>query len=258
MKRDSEQFFQEIKKDLTRYGELRLELLKLGAYEKAGKVFSVLSYSLILLTLAFFLTLFLFLALGFFLSEWLHSTGVGFSIVAILYVMLVGGVVAFKTKIRRLILNAILEMLMNDEDDEDTPPVTNASWRRSAKSKKSDSQCTPGISKTMRAVCCSLAYPHCSPAPVHRKQRRLNPPRNNDRVRNRLPNVQPQHPPSLGSPWDYRPCSRCPRWSLLAPGGCRWHGRWHNPFLSLGASSASSGLSAVPSPEKRKSDIQPR
>ena len=126
MKRDSEQFFQEIKKDLTRYGQLRLELLKLGAYEKAGKVFSVLSYSLILLTLAFFLTLFLFLALGFFLSEWLHSTGVGFSIVAILYVMLVGGVVAFKTKIRRLILNAILEMLMNDEDDEDTPPVTNA------------------------------------------------------------------------------------------------------------------------------------
>ena len=86
-------------------------------------MFSVLSYSLILLTLAFFLTLFLFLALGFFLSEWLHSTGVGFSIVAILYVMLVGGVVAFKTKIRRLILNAILEMLMNDED---TPPVTNA------------------------------------------------------------------------------------------------------------------------------------
>ena len=89
-------------------------------------MFSVLSYSLILLTLAFFLTLFLFLALGFFLSEWLHSTGVGFSIVAILYVMLVGGVVAFKTKIRRLILNAILDMLMNDENDEDTPPVTNA------------------------------------------------------------------------------------------------------------------------------------
>lgn len=124
MKHDAEQFLQEIKKDLTQYGKLRLELLKLGTYEKAGKLFSVLSYSLILLTLSFFLTLFLFLALGFFLSEWLHSTGVGFSIVAILYVLLVGGVVAFKDKIRRLILNAILEILMND-DDNDTPPATN-------------------------------------------------------------------------------------------------------------------------------------
>ena len=45
MKRDSEQFFQEIKKDLTRYGELRWELLKLGAYEKTVKLFSVLSYT---------------------------------------------------------------------------------------------------------------------------------------------------------------------------------------------------------------------
>lgn len=125
MKRDSQLFFQEIKKDLTHYGELRLELLKLGTYEKAGKLFSVLSYTLILLTLIFFLTLFLFLALGFFLSEWLHSTGVGFSIVAILYVILVGGVVAFKNKIRRLILNALLEVLMNDDDDDDTPPATN-------------------------------------------------------------------------------------------------------------------------------------
>ena len=128
MKRDSQLFFQEIKKDLTHYGELRLELLKLGAYEKAGKLFSVLSYTLILLTLIFFLTLFLFLALGFFLSEWLHSTGVGFSIVAILYVILVGGVVAFKDKIRAYILNAVLTVLMNDEDDdEDSTPDTNES-----------------------------------------------------------------------------------------------------------------------------------
>ena len=128
MKRDSEQFFQEIKKDLIRYGELRWELLKLGAYEKTGKLFSVLSYTLILLTLIFFLTLFLFLALGFFLSEWLHSTGVGFSIVAILYVILVGGVVAFKDKIRAYILNAVLTVLMNDEDDdEDSTPDTNES-----------------------------------------------------------------------------------------------------------------------------------
>ena len=128
MKRDSEQFFQEIKKDLTRYGELRWELLKLGAYEKTGKLFSVLSYTLILLTLIFFLTLFLFLALGFFLSEWLHSTGVGFSIVAILYVILVGGVVAFKDKIRAYILNAVLTVHMNDEDDdEDSTPDTNES-----------------------------------------------------------------------------------------------------------------------------------
>lgn len=77
---NAEHFFRELKKDLTTYGELKFELLKLGTYERTGKVIAVLSYGLILLTLGFFLSLFIFLALGFFLGEWLNSKGIGFSV----------------------------------------------------------------------------------------------------------------------------------------------------------------------------------
>ncbi|MDR3268073.1 MAG: hypothetical protein LBT83_03285 [Tannerella sp.] len=127
MKKDPAQFFRELKDDVTTYAELKIELLKLGAYDRIGKVLSVLSYGLILLILGFFLTLFIFLALGFFLSEWLHSTGTGFSIVAILYLLLTGGVVLCRDAIRTYILNTVIDALTGNENiqnnatDQDNP-----------------------------------------------------------------------------------------------------------------------------------------
>lgn len=124
MKIDTERFFEEFKKDITEYGEVKLELLKLGVFERTGKVLSILSYALILLTLGFFLSLFIFLALGFFLSEWFHSTGIGFSIVAMLYLVLIGIVVGLKEKIKTYILNIVIEALItndNEIDETDTP-----------------------------------------------------------------------------------------------------------------------------------------
>ncbi len=119
MSKDSEQFFQELKKDITHYGELKLELLKLGAYERTGKVISVFSYRLILMSLSLFLIFSIFLALGFFLSDLLHSTGAGFSIVAILYIVLIGSVIGFKEKIQTYILNNIIEALTSDDKTTD-------------------------------------------------------------------------------------------------------------------------------------------
>ena len=68
MEKDSGEIFRELKKDLSAYVELKLELLKLNTYERTGKVIAVLSYGVILLFLAFFAILFIFLALGFFLG----------------------------------------------------------------------------------------------------------------------------------------------------------------------------------------------
>ena len=64
---DSEKVFQNLKQDVSAYMELKLELLKLNTYERIGKVIGLLSYGLILLFLAFFAVLFIFLALGFFI-----------------------------------------------------------------------------------------------------------------------------------------------------------------------------------------------
>ena len=71
MEKDAGEIFRELKKDLSAYVELKLELLKLNTYERTGKVIAVLSYGVILLFLAFFAILFIFLALGFF--SWRNS-----------------------------------------------------------------------------------------------------------------------------------------------------------------------------------------
>ena len=65
MEKDSGTVFRELKEDVSAYVELKLELLKLSTYERTGKVIAVLSYGLILLFLAFFAILFIFLALVF-------------------------------------------------------------------------------------------------------------------------------------------------------------------------------------------------
>ena len=67
MEKDSGKIFRELKEDVSAYVELKLELLKLSTYERSGQLIAVLSYGLILLFLAFFAILFIFLALGFFI-----------------------------------------------------------------------------------------------------------------------------------------------------------------------------------------------
>ena len=69
MEKDSSEIFHKLKRDLLTYVELKLELLKLDAYERTGKVIAVLSYGVILLFLAFFAILFIFLALGFYMGD---------------------------------------------------------------------------------------------------------------------------------------------------------------------------------------------
>ena len=77
MEKDTGEIFRELKKDLSAYVELKLELLKLNTYERTGKVIAVLSYGVILLFLAFFAILFIFLALGFFLGDLFGSVRFG-------------------------------------------------------------------------------------------------------------------------------------------------------------------------------------
>lgn len=116
MENDSGKVFRELKEDLSAYVELKLELLKLNTFERTGKVISVLSYGMILLFLAFFAILFIFLALGFFLGSWLDSLGSGFAIVAILYLLLIGLIIMNKDKISTKVLNEVIVAMAANDD----------------------------------------------------------------------------------------------------------------------------------------------
>lgn len=120
MEKDSGKIFHELKEDVSAYVELKLELLKLSTYERTGKIISILSYDLILLFLAFFAILFLFLALGLFLGDLFGSQGIGFGIVSILYILLIAIIVANKEKISLKITNIIIAALTANDEKNDT------------------------------------------------------------------------------------------------------------------------------------------
>jgi len=112
MEKDSGEIFRELKDDLSAYVELKLELLKLNT----GKVIAVLSYGVILLFLAFFAILFIFLALGFFLGDLFGSVGSGFGVVAILYLILIGIIIMNKDRISNKVLNVVISALTTNDD----------------------------------------------------------------------------------------------------------------------------------------------
>ena len=130
MEKETEQIFKKLKEDVSTYVELKVELLKLTAYERTGELVSVLSYGLILLFLAFFAVLFIFLALGFFLGDLLDNVAGGFAIVALLYMVVLALIVFNKDKIRLSVINEIIAVLTAADDkkkDSGNEQTTNTS-----------------------------------------------------------------------------------------------------------------------------------
>ena len=119
MKKNAEEVFRELKEDISTYAELKLELIKLNAYEQTGKVLAVLSYGLLLFALVTTAILFTLLAFGFLLSEWLSSTVAGFGIVAVLYICQIVILILNKKRIRRKIVNLIIFALNDIEQKKD-------------------------------------------------------------------------------------------------------------------------------------------
>ena len=119
MEKDPEKVIHELKEDVSAFVELKLELLKLNTYERTGKVIAVLSYGLVLLFLAIFAILFVFLALGFFLGEWIGLTGAGFGLVAVLYALLITVIVKNKEALIAKVLNVVIDTLLSNDEKKD-------------------------------------------------------------------------------------------------------------------------------------------
>lgn len=119
MEKDSNKFFREVNQNVASYVEAKLELLKLSTYERIGKVTTVLSFGLVLMLLGFFAVLFIFIALGYFLGERIGSVSAGFSIVAALYLLMMGIILMFRKQIKDKVLNIIIAALMANEEKED-------------------------------------------------------------------------------------------------------------------------------------------
>lgn len=121
----SESIFSQIKNDLTEYVEVKFAYFKLSGYEGLAKLVSILSYQLVKILLILFLFLFVFLSLGLFLGEVLNSNALGFSIVAVIYLIIIGALIYFQKNIKDKIMNSILSSLMNMNEEDKEQEYTN-------------------------------------------------------------------------------------------------------------------------------------
>jgi hypothetical protein len=124
-KTSTDEIFGKLKKDITHYAELKLELLKLNTYERIGELIAVLSYSLILVFLGFFAVLFIFLALAYFIGETCGSIGLGFASVTLIYIIIMGILYRYKSRMCDGIMNLVIGAL-NKSDKDDEQPINNS------------------------------------------------------------------------------------------------------------------------------------
>lgn len=119
MEKEPEKLFNEFKERISSFVGLKLELLKLNAYERIAKTIAILSHSLILMLLGFFTILFIFIALGFFLGELLSSVSLGFLLVAVIYILLFIIVFYDKKGIQHMIMNIVINAIQEKEEEDE-------------------------------------------------------------------------------------------------------------------------------------------
>jgi hypothetical protein len=116
MKKDTGQVLRDLKDGVSKYAELRLELLKLNTYEQVSKIIALLSYGLLLSVLVLIAILLVHLILGFFLSKLFDSQVFGFGIILILYILQIVLVILNKDRIQRFVINIIIKAFNRYED----------------------------------------------------------------------------------------------------------------------------------------------
>ena len=118
MEKNFNTLFTDIKKDLTAYITLKLEILKLDVYEKSSIFSSLLLYGLILLLVVFFAFLFLFLALGLYMGQLLNSYGTGMVLVAVLYIIIFAILLWQRKRIQNWLTNLFVGQIIQEDDNE--------------------------------------------------------------------------------------------------------------------------------------------
>ena len=116
MNKETDQFFTDLKETLSAYVDIKLQLVRLSAYEKSARAVALSALGLMLFFTLLFALLFVFLTLGFFLGEIIGSDALGFSIVALAYLILLGIQMLMRNRIRRWIENLVINELTKDDD----------------------------------------------------------------------------------------------------------------------------------------------
>ena len=112
-------FFEELKQVVIAYFEAKIQLYKIGAFEKIAKISAVLFSTLFIAMIGFFFLFFLGITTGFFFGGLLNSNALGFLIITGFYFILFLVVFIFRKKIlEKFIVDKVIEKLFETEDDD--------------------------------------------------------------------------------------------------------------------------------------------
>jgi|SRR5690606_16927044 len=104
------------------YIDTRLKLFKLKLVERSSRLIASLIVDVVKLVFALFVVFFMSLALGFYLSELLGSSSLGFLATGGIFILLIALVSAFEVRLERLFMNLSIKRFLqkwNDETDDD-------------------------------------------------------------------------------------------------------------------------------------------
>ena len=116
MSKENSQFFAGLKDDLQAYVNTQLQLVKLTVYEKSARAVALLALGLALFFTLLFALLFIFLSLGFFLSDLFGSTALGFTAIALVYVLLFVVLLLSRRQISEKIEDVVIKELTKDDE----------------------------------------------------------------------------------------------------------------------------------------------
>ena len=112
-------FFEDLKQIIIAYFEAKVQLYKIGAYEKIAKVTAVLFSSIVITLLCFFMMFFLSISGGFYFGGLLNSYTLGFLIIFGIYLILFI-IVLFNKKrlLENYFADKVIEQLFEKEEND--------------------------------------------------------------------------------------------------------------------------------------------
>lgn len=108
-----------VKEDISNYIDKRLELFKLTAYEKLALSSSYILFGLVVLLLVCVIFLLSLLGLAFFIGSYFDSLGLGFGVLVVVTLLIMGIFIAFGKQFRRSSVNLVIKILRKIEMDEE-------------------------------------------------------------------------------------------------------------------------------------------
>jgi uncharacterized membrane protein len=111
--------FSELKQLVIDYVESKIQLYRIGIYEKLAKIAAVLFSTLIITLLGFFLLLFLSMCGGFYFGGLLNSNALGFLLIFGIYFILFLVIIVFRKKLLEKYINdKVIEHLFEKEEND--------------------------------------------------------------------------------------------------------------------------------------------